>query len=158
MMRRVKSAVVLACGNTLRGDDGVAWTIGSELERSILDGSLPCADVEVIFTQQLLPEHAERISRTDVAIMIDCSAVAVPGAVSTIQLHAADCLPGMFTHHLDPASLLTLTQNLYGCIPSQAVAITVGGQSFDLTEQLTKPVADAVPIAKAAVCAVLCAR
>jgi hydrogenase maturation protease len=148
MTRAMKSVLVLACGNTLRGDDGVAWHIGSALK-----DDATYSEVEVILTQQLLPEHAEPLSRTDLAIFIDCSAVAEPGAVSTIPVHQADCLPSIFTHHLDPASLLRLTQDLYGCTPSRAVAITIGGQSFGLSEELSKPVAGAIPLAKAAVCA-----
>jgi hydrogenase maturation protease len=151
MQQKIKSAIVLACGNMLRGDDGVAWTIGSEIERDIVQRSPPCAEVEVIFTQQLLPEHADPLSKADLAIFIDCSAIAEPGAVSTFRVHQANCLPSIFTHHLDPASLLRLTQDLYGCTPSRAVAITVGGQSFELSETLSKPVAEAIPIAKAAV-------
>jgi len=139
---------VLACGNTLRGDDGVAWHIGSALK-----DEQAYSEVEVILTQQLLPEHAEPLSRTDLAIFIDCSSVSEPGTVSTTPVHQTDCLPSIFTHHLDPASLLRLTQDLYGCTPSRAVAITIGGQSFELSEKLSKPVAEAIPIAKAAVCA-----
>src|ERR1700723_1628969 len=101
----IKSAVVLACGNTVRGDDGVAWTIGSEIEQSIVRGSSQYADVEVILTHQLLPEHAEPLSKTNLAIFVDCSAVADPGVVSTIQVRQAECLPSIFTHQLDPASL-----------------------------------------------------
>jgi hydrogenase maturation protease len=148
MPQTIKSAVVLACGNTLRGDDGVAWQIGAEVQRSLRHFG-----VEVIFTQQFLPEHAEPLSWANLAIFIDCSSVAEPGAVSTIRVRQANCLPSIFTHHLDPASLLRLTQDLYGCTPSRAVAITIGGQSFELSETLSKPVAEAIPIAKAAVCA-----
>ena len=155
MPRKVKSAVVLACGNTLRGDDGIAWAIGSEIERFIVERSRPYAEVEVIFAQQLLPEHAEPLSRTDLAIFIDCSVIVGPGNVSTVPIHASERLPTIFTHHLDPASLLKLAQHLYGHTPLRAVAITIGGQSFELSEQLSKPVAEAIPLAKAAVFALL---
>jgi len=153
MPHETKSAVVVACGNTLRGDDGVAWQIGAGLEQFLLN-----TGVDVIFTQQLLPEHAEPLSRTDLAIFIDCSAVAEPGAVSTIQIRHSDCLPKIFTHHLDPASLLKLTQDIYRCTPTRAVVITIGGQSFELNETLSKPVAAAISIAKAAVCSMFPAR
>jgi hydrogenase maturation protease len=158
MPQEVKSAVVLACGNPLRGDDGIAWAIGSEIERSIVEQSLPYVEVEVILTQQLLPEHCVNLSRTDLAIFIDCSIVVGPGNVSAVPIRPGERLPHIFTHHLDPPSLLGLTQHLYGRIPLRAVAITVGGQSFELSESLSKPAADAIPLAKAAVYAMLLAQ
>lgn len=141
-----KSTLVVALGNTLRGDDGVAWKIAEALERSLRQ-----MGAEVVLAQQLLPEHAELLSRASVAIFLDCSAIAKPGVVSTTPVSQADSLPGIFTHHLDPASLLKLTHDLYGSTPDQSVAITVGGESFELQEQLSKLVAEAVPVAIAAV-------
>jgi hydrogenase maturation protease len=142
MTQAMKSILVLACGNTLRGDDGVAWHIGAALQQ---DGADP--EAEIILTRQLLPEHAELLRTADLVVFIDCSAVAEPGVISTIPITPAHVLPRIFTHHLDPASLLKLAQDLYGRIPSRAMAITVGGQSFELIEQLSKPVTAAIPIA-----------
>ena len=146
MNERANSVLVLACGNTLRGDDGVAWRIGETLEQQpFVDG------IEVVFTRQLLPEHTAQLSVAGVAIFVDCSAVTEPGVVSTIVLSPAPSLPRIFTHHLDPASLLRLTLELYGRIPSRALAITVGGQSFALDDKLSEPVAAAIPVAAEAV-------
>jgi hydrogenase maturation protease len=146
----MKPVLVLACGNTLRGDDGVGWRIGSALQDEFQNEPAESA-VEVILTQQLLPEHAEPLSRSNTAIFLDCSAIAQPGVVSTHSLSPAQSLPRIFTHHLDPASLLKLTQDLYGRIPARAVSITIGGKSFELQEQLTEPVTAAIPIAVQAV-------
>jgi hydrogenase maturation protease len=142
----MKSVVVLACGNTLRGDDGIAWHIGAALQHDVADPG-----IKIVLTHQLLPEHAELLAAADQVVFVDCSAVAEPGVVSTIPITPAQVLPRIFTHHLDPASLLKLAQNLYGHIPSRAVAITVGGQSFELNEQLSKPVSAAIPLAVEAV-------
>jgi hydrogenase maturation protease len=150
MTPAMKSILVLACGNTLCGDDGVAWHIGSALKDELQDRPIDSA-VEVILTQQLLPEHAEPLSRTNCAIFLDCSAIDRPGVVSTRALIPAQSLPCLFNHYFDPASLLKLTQDLYGCIPLRAVAITVGGQSFELKEHLSKSVTAALPIALEAV-------
>lgn len=146
----MKPVLVLACGNTLRGDDGVAWRVGSALQDEFQNEPAESA-VEVILTQQLLPEHAEPLSRSNTAIFLDCSAIAKPGVVSTHSLIPAQSLPRIFTHHLDPASLLKLTQDLYGRIPAHALSITIGGESFELHEQLSEPVAAAIPIAVQAV-------
>ncbi len=141
-----KSIAVLALGSTFRGDDGVAWRIGAELEEHPIQSG-----VQVIFTELLLPEHAALVSEADVAIFLDCSAVTEPGVVSMIELHAAEDLPRIFTHHLDPASLLRLAQDLYGRVPPQAFAITIGGLSFELSEEpderLSERVEAAIPVA-----------
>jgi hydrogenase maturation protease len=141
-----KSVLVLAFGSTLRGDDGVAWRIGEELEAHPIHGG-----VQVVFTELLLPEHALPLSGVDAAIFIDCSAVTEPGVVSMIALNAAQELPRIFTHHLDPSSLLRLTQDLYGRVPSRAFAVTVGGQSFELSGELigrlSERVEAAIPVA-----------
>jgi hydrogenase maturation protease len=142
MKRAMKSVLVLACGNTLRGDDGVAWHIGAALEQ---DGADP--ETEIVLTHQLLPEHAEMVSTADLVVFIDCTAITEPGVISTIPIPPAHVLPSIFTHHLNPASLLKLAQDLYGRIPSRAIAITVGGQSFELNEELSQPVTAAIPIA-----------
>ena len=146
MSSGARSVVVLACGSTLRGDDGVAWRIAEALEvQPVAPG------VEVIFTELLLPEHAAMISGAELVIFLDCSAVTAPGEVSTIRLQPASQAPRIFTHHLDPASLLRLSLELYGSVPPDAAAITVGGESFELSEapkgQLSASVEAAIPVA-----------
>lgn len=138
--------LLLACGNTLRGDDGVGWHIGCSVERHP-----PYNGLTVIRTRQLLPEHAEAISTADVVVFVDCSAVTAAGTVSTFNIAPAESLPRSFSHHLDPAVLLRLTLDLYSRIPARAVAVTVGGESFELTDQLTQTVKSAVPKAIEAV-------
>ena len=139
-------ALVLACGNTFRGDDGVGWRIGCAVEQRP-----PCEGVTVVLTQQLLPEHAEAISAADTVVFVDCSAVTAAGTVSTTLLQPAESLPRILTHHLDPASLLRLALDLYVRMPTRAIAVTVGGQSFALTDQLSRTVRSAVPEALEAV-------
>ena len=51
-------ALVLACGNSLRGDDGVAIRIVTQLKNSICDPA-----IEVYCQQQWTPELAEPISQ-----------------------------------------------------------------------------------------------
>jgi hydrogenase maturation protease len=142
--------LLFACGNTLRGDDGVGWRIGCTLERQP-----PCPGLTVVVTQQLLPEHAEAISAAETVIFVDCSAVHASGTVSTISVQPAESLPRILTHHLDPASLLRLALDLYSRAPSHAVAVTIGGESFELTDHLSRTVKSAVPKALEAVRAAL---
>ena len=144
-------ALLLACGNTYRGDNGVGWRIGHAVEQQ-----LQLTGLTVVRTRQLLPEHAEAISAADIVVFVDCSAVAEAGTVSTIPIQPADTLPRILTHHLDPGSLLRLALDLYARNPARAIAVTVGGHCFELTDRLSKPVKAAVPKAMEAVrCALL---
>jgi hydrogenase maturation protease len=133
---------ILVCGNTFRGDDGVAWEIGAAIA-----GQKWSELVDVIYTTQLLPEHAELLHNAELAIFVDCSAIEEPGAVSEIHLEAAAELPSLFTHHLRPESLLALSRHLYGSMPRESIAITVGGERFDTGEKLSERVAAAIPCA-----------
>ena len=144
-------ALLLACGNTYRGDDGVSWRIGRAVEQQ-----LELAGLSVVMTRQLLPEHAEAISTADIVVFVDCSALTEAGTVSTVPIQPAQSLPRLLTHHLDPGSLLRLAVDLYARTPSRAVVVTVGGNCFELTDHLSKPVKAAVPKAMEAVrCALL---
>jgi len=138
--------LILACGNTLRGDDGIGWQIAAALEQDVSN-----ADAHIVVTRQLLPEHAELISRAEVVVFIDCSAHAEAGQVQSIPIVPAEQLPRILTHHLDPASLLRLALDLYEKVPSHAIAITVGGDFFELSEELSAPVKAAIPDAVLAV-------
>lgn len=143
--------LLLACGNTYRGDDGVGWRIGCAVEQQ-----MQFAGLTVVRTRQLLPEHAEAISVADIVVFVDCSAITEAGTVSTILIQPAETLPGILTHQLDPGSLLRLALDLYARNPARAVVVTVGGNCFELTDRLSKPVKAAVPKALEAVrCALL---
>jgi len=138
--------LVLACGNTLRGDDGVAWHIAAQLDLI----SLHAGD-EIVVTQQFLPEHAEQISLSNVVVFVDCSGLTDAGCVSSLSIEPTEQLPRILTHHLDPASLLRLALDLYGRIPPRRTVITVGGESFGMSEELSPAVRDAIPAATLAV-------
>jgi hydrogenase maturation protease len=146
-----RRALLFACGNTFRGDDGVGWRIGCAAEQQLRH-----ADLTVVMTRQLLPEHAEAVSAADVVVFVDCSAVTAAGTVSTIPIQPAEGLPHALTHHLDPGSLLQLAHELYARTPAHAVAITVGGESFEVTDRLSRTVKSAVPKALEAVRCALC--
>src|SRR3954471_19349710 len=97
----VAKKLVLACGNTLRGDDGVGWAIAALLED---DPAL--AHVEVVAAHQLTPEMAEPISRAETVVFVDCSAVAAAGEVAVFPVAAASEDNASLTHNVDPARLL----------------------------------------------------
>ena len=120
--------LILACGNPLRGDDGVAWVIAESIRH---DPAF--ADVEIVFAHQFGPEMAELLCHANVAVFVDASASAAPGEVSSMNVEAAPEVPQALSHHLPPAGLLALTQYLYGRTPGRVLAVSVGAESFDLS-------------------------
>jgi hydrogenase maturation protease len=127
--------LVLACGNPLRGDDGAAWRIAQALEESIHDLS---ADIRTL--QQLTPELAEPISKAQTVLFVDIAAGVDSGRVSLESVEAAASAPPNLTHVFNPPALLAFSQMLYGKTPGRALLLTVGGNSFDFSDELSAAV------------------
>jgi len=136
----MKQTLVLACGNSLRGDDGVAFQVVDCLRRDKCDPG-----TEFQSQPQWTPELAEAISRVEVVIFVDASAGMTPGEIACRQVRSATNLsPGM-THQTSPESLLLLAKEIYGKHPSEAYLVTIGGASFELQEVLSESVRRAIP-------------
>jgi hydrogenase maturation protease len=133
-------ALILACGNSLRGDDAVALHIARELRSGMCE-----AETTIHSSTQWTPELAEAISAADVVIFVDASAVLPPGAVQVRNVSPIPDAPGSLSHRSSPTGLLALAQSLYKAIPSRAFLITIGAQSFELSEKLSEPVRQAIP-------------
>jgi hydrogenase maturation protease len=136
--------LIVAYGNTLRGDDGVGWIVADDLRRR-----LASPEVEVLQLLQLLPELAESVSHVDTVIFVDASCEGEPG-----ELRCRPVTPPpvkvQFTHQLSPAELLGLAGQLYGATP-QAFCITLTGQNFGHNEELSPTAAAQLPQLAAAV-------
>jgi hydrogenase maturation protease len=136
----MKQALVLACGNSQRGDDGVAFEVVNCLRSGKCDPG-----TEFQSQQQWTPELAESISRAEVVIFVDASAGMKPGEVACRQVQSVtNASPGM-THQTSPESLLRLAKEVYGKHPSGAYLVTIGGASFEWEEVLSEPVRCAIP-------------
>jgi Ni,Fe-hydrogenase maturation factor len=59
------------------------------------------------------------------------------------------------THTCSPSGLLALAQLLYGRTPDRSYLVTVGGQSFDHSDQLSEIARRAVPVARERIKALL---
>lgn len=133
---------IIAYGNPLRSDDGLAWrvadTLGDKLSRE---------EVEIAMLHQLGPELAESISRSECVIFID--AASGPGPPGEIRI--TELLPvcessgaAQFCHAVSPPQVLALAAQLYGAHP-HAFTATVVGDNFDHGEFLSEPVQAAIP-------------
>ncbi len=136
--------LVIAFGNPLRSDDGVAWRAAESLKENVSP-----SEVEIICLQQLGPELAETASRFECVIFVDAaSGSGVPGAVQVRDLSRANSGPAeppAFCHALSPTAILGMAAQLYGAT-AQAYSATVVGQDFDHGEALSPQVVDALPV------------
>ena len=126
--------LIIGYGNLLRGDDAVGCRVAYKLDQLFQDDP----DVEVIASQQLTPEMAEDVARSNFVLFLDAATGEKPGTLRRTRL-APQLGPSGFTHQLSPSSLLAAAEQLYGDAP-EAMSITLAGWSFDLSNQLS-PVA-----------------
>jgi len=133
--------LVLACGNTLRSDDGV----GPWLAQWAEDRFPSNPNIRVISRQQWTPELAEEIAQSESVLFIDCSIDAAPGAIQLVPVHPAAQTEGLATHHSGAAQLLAFSRDLYNTIPRTALQLTIGAGSTELGETFSPEVEAALP-------------
>jgi hydrogenase maturation protease len=136
--------LILACGNTLREDDGVGPFLAQWAEERWRGD----ARVRVLYDHQWTPDMAQEIAAAETVIFVDCSLDQAPGQIQLRELSSASLKPGLVTHHLGAAELLSVAQELYGTQPRRACLLTVGAGSIELGEGLSHAVRDALPDAK----------
>jgi hydrogenase maturation protease len=136
--------LILACGNTLRSDDGIGhWLAAWAEERFARDPR-----VKVISRQQWTPDLAEDIAEAATVLFIDCSIESDPGAVRLTDVHRERDTEGLATHHQSPSQLLALAEELFEATPRTAKLLTIGAGSTELGEVFTNTVREAVPHAR----------
>jgi hydrogenase maturation protease len=136
----MSKALVLACGNPQRGDDGVALEIVNYLRNDLCP---PAA--EFLCQQQWTPELVEPISQAEIVIFVDAAVGAQPGSIACWQLPPTPSAAPASTHHTSPQFLLHLAEEVYGKRPERAYCITITGDSFERPGTLSDPVRSAVP-------------
>ncbi|HEX4758218.1 MAG TPA: hydrogenase maturation protease [Terracidiphilus sp.] len=134
--------LILACGNTLRGDDGIGPWLAQWAEERFDDEP----GVRVLSRQQWTLELAEEISTAETVLFVDCSATDGPGSVSIVAVQPA-AVGSLATHHQGAPELLGLAGKLYASLPRTALLMTVGAGSIELSEEFSQPVLDAIPLA-----------
>lgn len=133
--------LIIAYGNPLRSDDGVAWHAADPLQRIF-----PPEEVGVICLHQLGPELAEAARRSEYVIFVDAATGPHPGDIDIRELTATpeSAKAPAFAHALDPQSIVTLAAQLYDAHP-RAFSTTITGQVFEHGECLSSAVAAALP-------------
>lgn len=133
--------LIIAYGNPLRSDDGLAWRAADQLE-----GKFHASDVEILRRHQLMPELAETISHAEAVIFLDAAPPGSgrPGKIRCAENAAIDSSVPTFSHHLTPAALLRAAGELYAVSP-RAYSVTLTGENFDHGESLSTVVESALP-------------
>src|SRR5271167_4337104 len=100
-------ALILACGNSLRGDDGIAILLARYIRNEFCE-----PETEIQSLQQWTPELAESISQSDIVLFLDASAILPPGQVHLKLIQPAREFSSNMTHSISPESLLALAVQL----------------------------------------------
>ena len=143
-MHMPSQVLVIAYGNPLRSDDGVAWRAAAALQ-TILSPE----EAEILILHQLGPELAESVSHSQCVIFVDAAAgPGRPGEIEVKELsptnsEAAESVG--FCHAVSPANVLALAAQLYKATP-KAFSVTVVGENFQHGESLSLPVEAALPL------------
>ena len=109
----MQQLLVIGYGNPYRGDDGFGPLTASLIEELRLDS------VVVIVARQLTPEMAIPLSRARYAIFFDAAVGDRPGAVCVTPV--APCGISSVSHFLEPGTLLTLAQTIFGHAPAASI-------------------------------------
>ncbi len=131
--------LILAYGNPLRSDDGVAWHV-AELLRKQLSPNIG----EIVCTHQLTPELAETASYSSGVIFVDARENGEPGRIYLTRV-ATPAGEISSTHMFIPAQVMALCEMLYGRNP-RAYEVSVTGECFSHGEQLSGPLSHALPL------------
>ncbi len=138
--------LILACGNTLREDDGVGPFLAQWAEERWRHDPR----VRVLCDHQWTPEMVEEVAQAESVIFVDCATDCEAGLVRTRPVDPAGVDSKIGTHHLEAGQLLALSKQLYGVMPRSSLLLTVGAASLELREGFSEAVEVALPAAQKA--------
>jgi hydrogenase maturation protease len=128
--------LVIAYGNPLRSDDGVAWHAAQCLRERL-------PSLRILSVHQLTPELAELAAEADGVLFLDAAHSGEPGEVACSQVIPEEEV-SQFSHWLTPAQVMSLCAQLYGAAP-RAILGSVAGACFEHGDALSEPLRNALP-------------
>ena len=125
----MRKPLIIAYGNPLRQDDGVAWRAAD-----LIEARLPPEVVSIYRRHQLTPELSWTIYSASLVILLDAAVTGGPEdiALTTISAHRF----AAFSHDVQPRQLLALARDLFNVNPP-AFLITANVSEFGFDDQLT---------------------
>jgi hydrogenase maturation protease len=137
--------LLVGIGNPLRGDDSAGPLFAQSLARDLRERGL---QVNVLTTQQLLPEHAVEVSSpaVDAVIFVDAThtmpGISITGVPNSAE-GAALIESSAMTHHTTAETLLSYV-SLLGSQPPLSFLVTIGGAVFDHGDAVSSHVSAAL--------------
>lgn len=136
--------LILACGNTLREDDGIGPFLCAWAEQCFeTDHRIRC-----ISRMQWTPELAEDVAFSETVLFLDCALDIPAGKIALTSVCADAIVQPSGSHHFDAGQLLNLGRTLYDRQPREALLLKVGASSTQLREGFSSEVEAAIPEAK----------
>jgi len=147
--------VIVGLGNPILGDDGVGWCVAEKVKSEmishpvpILEGEERNVDVECLSLGGVsLMEH---LIGYECAILID--AIQSEEEAGSIRVARLDQLPNYSAFHITSAhdtslqNAITLGRELGAQLPDDVVVVGISTTHvYDFSEELSPPVAEAVP-------------
>jgi hydrogenase maturation protease len=141
--------LVIGLGNPILGDDGVGWQIASKLQHEKTLPSEVTIECMAIGGISLM----ESLIGYDRAIIID-AIVTHQAPIGSVKYFKLGDLPNPSLGHMSSAhdtslqDALQIGHDLAAYLPNDITVVTVESQNvYDFSENLTPPVAEAVPVA-----------
>jgi hydrogenase maturation protease len=130
--------LVIGYGNTQRGDDGIGYRIAESLQVAVRN---PLVEVHALplLPHDLILDLAE--ARAALFIDADCRLAPFTWTITEVTPAAERTV---FTSHLEPPSLLSLTQWLCGRCP-EAYLLRVGARYFEFDDRLSAAMLERLP-------------
>ena len=135
--------LILACGNTLRGDDGVGMWLAEWAEEQFRNKP----EIQRDFTTSM----DSGVGRGDCSRRVSGVYRLLPGLPLRDSRRVVSVEPcddndaAAATHQLDAPQLLALARELYASLPRNAKLLTVGACSMKLGEELSSLALTALP-------------
>ena len=126
----MKCPLVIAYGNLLRQDDGLALRAAQ-----LLDQALPIATAKILTTRQLTPELAAELDGVPLVIFLDAALDQEPGTVVAKNVSPQKRMA--WSHQLSPGQLTGLAEVLNGATPP-AFHVVGGVSRAGFGENLTR--------------------
>ena len=127
---KTSHTLVIACGNSLRGDDAVGPAAAEFVKAWQTPGLM------VLSVHQLVPELIDEMKEVERVLFID-AAPYTAGQAFTASIVAPKQSRRFFGHHDTPANLLALLRDLDGRTP-EAWLVTISAASFDHGDGITE--------------------
>ncbi|MGC9157962.1 MAG: hydrogenase maturation protease [Terracidiphilus sp.] len=141
METRPARCLILACGNTLRSDDGVGPWLAAWASKHFRDEAQVC----VLARQQWTLDLVEDVAGAGFLLFLDCSLDSPPGVIQQTPVEPANDPLKIATHHLSASELLALSRHFYRSLPRAALLLTIGAGSTEFGEAFSAAVQAALP-------------